>query len=106
MSTASAATPPSGSGADGLVGAASVVVEGLHKSYGSLEVLKGISLGVEAGQVVCLIGPSGSGKSTLLRCVNLLETPQQGRITIGDLEVTADTFGQEDLLVLNSGEVQ
>ena len=89
MSTASSPTPRSGpGGADGLADAASVVVEGLHKSYGSLEVLKGISLSVGAGQVVCLIGPSGSGKSTLLRCVNLLETPQQGRITIGDFEVT------------------
>ncbi|MCD1146245.1 amino acid ABC transporter ATP-binding protein [Kocuria sp. LUK] len=71
-----------------LAGAASVAVEDLHKSYGSLEVLKGISLTVAAGQVVCLIGPSGSGKSTLLRCVNLLEIPQKGRITIGDVEVT------------------
>ncbi|RAG67722.1 amino acid ABC transporter ATP-binding protein, partial [Burkholderia multivorans] len=47
-------------------------ITGLHKSYGDVEVLKGIDLEVEPGQVVCLIGPSGSGKSTLLRCVNLL----------------------------------
>ncbi|OLT06374.1 ABC transporter [Kocuria sp. CNJ-770] len=85
MSTASSSQPAP---ADGLAGAASVVIDGLHKSYGSLEVLKGISLSVGAGQVVCLIGPSGSGKSTLLRCVNLLERPQQGRITIGDFDVT------------------
>ncbi|KAA9395274.1 amino acid ABC transporter ATP-binding protein [Kocuria coralli] len=67
---------------------ASVSIDGLHKSYGSLDVLKGISLEVGPGEVVCLIGPSGSGKSTLLRCVNLLETPQQGVIRIGDVEVT------------------
>ncbi len=50
----------------------------IHKSYGPLEVLRGVSLDVTAGQVVCLIGPSGSGKTTLLRCVNYLETPEQG----------------------------
>ena len=47
----------------------------LHKSFGDLEVLKGIDLVVHRGEVVCVIGPSGSGKSTLLRCVNLLEQP-------------------------------
>lgn len=67
---------------------ASVTIDGLHKSYGSLDVLKGISLDVAPGEVVCLIGPSGSGKSTLLRCVNLLETPQKGVIRVGDVEVT------------------
>lgn len=67
---------------------ASVTITDLHKSYGSLEVLRGISLEVSPGEVVCLIGPSGSGKSTLLRCVNLLETPHKGRIQVGDVEVT------------------
>jgi polar amino acid transport system ATP-binding protein len=57
-----------------------VKVEDLHKSFGDLEVLKGIDLEVDRGEVVCIIGPSGSGKSTLLRCVNLLETPNRGRI--------------------------
>jgi polar amino acid transport system ATP-binding protein len=57
-----------------------VKVEDLHKSFGGLEVLKGIDLEVDRGEVVCIIGPSGSGKSTLLRCVNLLETPNRGRI--------------------------
>ena len=55
----------------------------VHKSFGDVQVLKGISLTVEDGQVVCLIGPSGSGKSTLLRCVNHLETPTAGAILVG-----------------------
>ena len=57
-------------------------IEGLRKSFGALEVLKGIDLTVARGEVVCLIGPSGSGKSTLLRCVNFLEEPTAGRVTL------------------------
>ncbi len=60
----------------------------LHKSFGAVEVLKGISLTVHRGEVVCVIGPSGSGKSTLLRCVNLLEAPTKGRIFIINQEIT------------------
>ncbi|BAL88557.1 putative ABC transporter ATP-binding protein [Actinoplanes missouriensis 431] len=60
----------------------------LHKSFGSLEVLRGIDLSVEPGEVVCVIGPSGSGKSTLLRCVNLLEEPTSGSIRVAGVEVT------------------
>lgn len=74
--------------ADQQAPAASVHIDNLHKSYGSVEVLKGISMDVAPGEVVCLIGPSGSGKSTLLRCVNLLETPQQGTIRVAGHEVT------------------
>jgi len=70
------------------VRAAGVDIKDLRKSYGSNEVLKGISLTVEPGQVVCLIGPSGSGKSTLLRCVNLLEQPNAGTINVGTFEAT------------------
>jgi polar amino acid transport system ATP-binding protein len=65
-----------------------VQISGLHKAFGPLEVLKGINLQVERGQVVCIIGPSGSGKSTLLRCVNLLEEPQQGKIVVNGNEIT------------------
>jgi len=65
-----------------------VDISDLHKSFGDLEVLKGIDLTVHRGEVVCVIGPSGSGKSTLLRCVNLLEQPTSGRVSIGDIEVT------------------
>ncbi|MBG6085297.1 amino acid ABC transporter ATP-binding protein [Zhihengliuella flava] len=68
--------------------AAGVTISGLRKSYGSNEVLKDISLSVNPGEVVCLIGPSGSGKSTLLRCVNLLEQPNGGTIDVGGYDVT------------------
>jgi ABC-type histidine transport system, ATPase component len=60
-----------------------VVVENLHKRFGSLEVLKGVSLTAREGDVITLIGSSGSGKSTLLRCINMLEVPDDGRIVIG-----------------------
>jgi polar amino acid transport system ATP-binding protein len=65
-----------------------ISIRNLSKSFGQLEVLKDISLDVDAGEVVCVIGPSGSGKSTLLRCVNLLETPTSGQIFVGTDEVT------------------
>ncbi|WP_432626918.1 amino acid ABC transporter ATP-binding protein [Brotaphodocola sp.] len=61
----------------------------VHKSFGSLEVLKGIDLKIEKGQVVTLIGPSGSGKSTILRCMNLLERPTSGQVLIQGKDITA-----------------
>ncbi|HET8954767.1 MAG TPA: amino acid ABC transporter ATP-binding protein [Solirubrobacterales bacterium] len=61
---------------------AMVRLDGIHKRFGSLEVLKGVDIDVAKGEVVCILGPSGSGKSTLLRCVNLLEPPEQGEIFI------------------------
>ena len=61
-----------------------IEVDALWKSFGAVEVLKGISLTVGRGAVVAVIGPSGSGKSTLLRCLNLLETPDRGAIRVGD----------------------
>ncbi len=64
-------------------------IEGLHKSFGDLEVLKGIDLELAEHEVVCLIGSSGSGKSTLLRCVNLLEKIDAGRIVVAGHEITA-----------------
>jgi polar amino acid transport system ATP-binding protein len=65
-------------------------IEGLHKSFGTLEVLRGIDLVVAEHEVVCLIGASGSGKSTLLRCVNLLEPIDAGRIVVEGDDITAD----------------
>ncbi len=59
-----------------------IVVEDLHKRFGSLEVLKGVSLTANQGDVISMIGASGSGKSTFLRCINLLETPDAGRILV------------------------
>ncbi|WP_249664378.1 ATP-binding cassette domain-containing protein, partial [Lysinibacillus sp. D4B1_S16] len=57
-------------------------IEDLHKSYGQNEVLKGISTEVREKEVIAIIGPSGSGKSTFLRCLNLLEIPTSGKVTI------------------------
>jgi polar amino acid transport system ATP-binding protein len=64
-------------------------IDGLHKSFGRLEVLRGIDLRLDEHEVVCLIGASGSGKSTLLRCVNLLEPIDAGRIVVAGEEITA-----------------
>jgi ABC-type polar amino acid transport system ATPase subunit len=66
-----------------------IKVEGLYKSFGDLEVLKGISTTIKKGEVVAIIGPSGSGKSTFLRCMNLLEIPTKGQIWIGEQEITS-----------------
>jgi polar amino acid transport system ATP-binding protein len=66
-----------------------LVLSGIHKSFGELEVLRGIDLTVAEHEVVCLIGASGSGKSTLLRCVNLLEPIDEGRIVVEGTEITA-----------------
>ncbi|MCH3961977.1 MAG: amino acid ABC transporter ATP-binding protein [Solobacterium sp.] len=69
-----------------------VEIKDIHKSFGSLEVLKGVDFNVREGEVVCLIGRSGSGKSTLLRCINLLEKPDSGIISV---------FGQNILKTKN-----
>jgi polar amino acid transport system ATP-binding protein len=67
---------------------APIEIRDLHKSFGELEVLRGIDFRVETGEVVCVIGRSGSGKSTLLRCINLLEEPTSGRILVAGVDVT------------------
>jgi ABC-type polar amino acid transport system ATPase subunit len=66
-------------------------LEGVHKRFGKLEVLRGIDLEVSRGEVVCMLGPSGSGKSTLLRCVNLLEPPEQGEIFLEGRDICRGT---------------
>ncbi|HEY5906199.1 MAG TPA: amino acid ABC transporter ATP-binding protein [Actinomycetota bacterium] len=68
---------------------AAIVIEGLHKSFGDLQVLRGVDLEVADHEVICLIGASGSGKSTLLRCVNLIEPIDAGRIVVEGDEITA-----------------
>jgi polar amino acid transport system ATP-binding protein len=65
-----------------------VSLKKVHKSFGSLEVLKGVSIDVMQGEVICIIGPSGSGKSTLIRCINALNDIQSGSITVEGLEVS------------------
>ena len=65
-----------------------LVVEELHKSFGELQVLRGVSQTIREGEVVSIIGASGSGKSTFLRCLNLLETPDSGRIFFDGREIT------------------
>ena len=64
-----------------------VSIKNVHKSFGDLEVLKGVSFDVRQGEVICIIGPSGSGKSTLIRCINALNDIQQGSIRVGGIEV-------------------
>ena len=66
-----------------------IFVEDLHKSFGELEVLKGVNQHIKKGEKVVVIGPSGSGKSTFLRCLNLLETPTRGKITMDGIEITS-----------------
>lgn len=77
--------------------ASALVAEDIHKSFGPLEVLKGISLSANDGDVVSIIGSSGSGKSTFLRCINFLEIPDRGRVAVG---------GEEVRLVTSRGQVQ
>ncbi|HEX7748605.1 MAG TPA: amino acid ABC transporter ATP-binding protein [Bordetella sp.] len=67
-----------------------IQLQGVHKNFGKLEVLKGIDARVERGEVVCVIGPSGSGKSTLLRCINGLERYNQGEIFVDGTKVDCD----------------
>ena len=71
-----------------------IEIKNLHKSFGELEVLKGIDQNVEEGEVLCIIGPSGSGKSTMLRCINRLEEPTKGEVYIDGELVTEKNIDQ------------
>lgn len=64
-----------------------IAASGLHKRFGALEVLKGIDLAVQKGEVIVVMGVSGSGKTTLIRCINFLEEPDSGHVTVGDIEI-------------------
>ncbi|WP_067515224.1 ABC transporter ATP-binding protein [Endozoicomonas ascidiicola] len=85
---------------------AAIQLKDIHKSYGSLDVLKGVSLDAHNGEVISIIGSSGSGKSTLLRCINLLEQPSQGEIIINGqpLELKAGKGG--DLEAVDQRQIQ
>ncbi len=71
--------------------------ENVHKVFGTVDVLKGISFEIPTGKVVCILGPSGSGKTTLLRCTNYLETPTQGIITVGVKSIDALHHTKKDI---------
>ena len=73
-----------------------IEVEDLHKSFGALKVLKGITTTIHKGEIVVIIGPSGGGKSTFLRCLNLLEEPTKGRIWFGGEEIVSGGSLQRD----------
>lgn len=74
-----------------------VSIKDVHKSFGDLEVLKGISMDVMKGEVICIIGPSGSGKSTLIRCINALNDIQSGSITVEGIEVNDSALNKLEL---------
>jgi len=75
-----------------------ITVKGLHKSFGKNEVLKGIDLKVQKGEVVVILGPSGSGKTTFLRSLNFLEQPDAGEITIGTTHVNCKHISRKEIL--------
>ncbi|RKT10361.1 amino acid ABC transporter ATP-binding protein (PAAT family) [Paraburkholderia sp. RAU2J] len=83
-----------------------VFVEDLHKQYGSVEVLKGVSLRANAGDVISVIGSSGSGKSTMLRCINFLEQPNAGRIFVDGEEVRTHRDKTGTLKATDTGELR
>lgn len=77
-----------------------ITLNSLRKQYGSTVVLDGIGLSIEQGEIVVIVGPSGTGKSTLLRCINFLEQPTSGHITVGDLSVDVTRASKNDTLAL------
>jgi ABC-type histidine transport system ATPase subunit len=85
---------------------ATLIAEDIHKSFGSLEVLKGLSLTASEGDVISIIGSSGSGKSTFLRCINFLETPDSGRIVLDGEEVIVHTDRKGRLLGADPKQIQ
>ncbi|MDO4426735.1 MAG: ATP-binding cassette domain-containing protein [Moraxella sp.] len=81
-------------------------LQDIHKSYGSLEVLKGVSLTAYDGDVISILGSSGSGKSTLLRCINLLENPTQGKIILGQEELQLKPHKKDGLVPVNVKQLE
>ncbi|RPJ95039.1 amino acid ABC transporter ATP-binding protein [Rummeliibacillus sp. TYF005] len=77
-----------------------IEIEGLKKKFGHNEVLKGINIHVEKGEIISILGPSGSGKTTLLRCLNYLESPDEGQIVIDDVLINARKVNKKDIYQL------
>lgn len=77
-----------------------IELKSLRKQFGDAVVLDGIDLKIEKGEIIVIIGPSGTGKSTLLRCINFLEQPTSGEITVGDLTVDVNRASKADILAL------
>lgn len=84
---------------------AALEIEDIHKRFGPIEVLKGVTLTAFDGDVISIIGASGSGKSTLLRCINLLEAPDQGRIRVGGEELQLKTRAGRGLVAANQRQI-
>ena len=74
-----------------------ITVKNVHKSFGSLEVLRGVDLQVEKGEVIAILGPSGSGKTTLLRCINFLETADQGELIFDGEQFDLHRISKRDI---------
>src|SRR5471032_2491553 len=83
-----------------------LIVEDVHKNYGSHEVLKGVSLKARAGDVISIIGSSGSGKSTFLRCINFLEQPSAGRIVVNAEELLTRKNSTGELCAVEPRQLQ
>jgi octopine/nopaline transport system ATP-binding protein len=105
MSVSQSIEPAETSGAPALV-ADPVAIRDLHKNFGALEVLKGVSLKAGKGDVVAIIGGSGSGKSTLLRCINLLECPTSGQIAINGEPIRLKPDGAGGMIPADHRQVQ
>ncbi|MCZ4090385.1 MULTISPECIES: ABC transporter ATP-binding protein [Sinorhizobium] len=86
--------------------AQAIAVSDLHKRFGPLEVLKGVSLTARQGDVIAIIGGSGSGKSTLLRCINMLELPSAGRVSVHGEEIRMKSDGHGGLMPADRKQVQ
>jgi L-cystine transport system ATP-binding protein len=72
-------------------------IKNVHKSFGNNEILKGVDLSIDKGDVVVILGPSGSGKTTLLRCLNFLEKADQGHATFGEIDVNLHDAKKKDI---------
>ncbi|MFZ6044247.1 ATP-binding cassette domain-containing protein, partial [Vibrio natriegens] len=77
-----------------------ISIQNLAKRFGDSTIFSGLNLTIEKGEIVVVIGPSGTGKSTLLRCINFLETADEGRVTIDGLSVAAQQANKADVLAL------